>query len=77
MNEMPFSYLLGECKYKRKAFELSDYQALVNKWNSEEDKIYYLFSLGGFTKEVKDLTKENAVVCVTMEELEKGFCFRG
>jgi len=53
--------LLGECKFKNSAFDLSDFNNLKAKF-STDNKIkiyYYLFSKSGFTKDVKSLESEH------------------
>ena len=56
------NYIIGECKFKTKQFDVSDFNNLKSKYTPANDysKIYYyLFSKSGFTKELLEL-QENS-----------------
>lgn len=63
--------LLGECKYKRTAFSMTEYLLLKKKEVYRESATvrYYLFSRSGFEKDLLKLSEEGKLVCVTVEEM--------
>lgn len=66
-------YLLGECKFKGTAFDMSDYHTLEQKWmdGTGKDCCFYLFSQSGFTDAVKELESKGFVVCISLEDVVK------
>lgn len=66
------NFLLGECKYKNSAFDLSDLMRMQAKFtlNSKNSQLYYwLFSKSGFTDEVIRAAMEQGIQMVTAEQL--------
>jgi AAA+ ATPase superfamily predicted ATPase len=64
--------LLGECKFKKTAFNLSELNNLTSKLvpeNQGTKKYYYLFSRSGFTKDVREKAKADNIQLVDMNEL--------
>ena len=62
-------YIIGSCKYRNKETDadeldlLKDYAKVFNKGN---DYYYYIFSLGGFTKKLKE---SKNVVLLTLDDI--------
>jgi len=62
--------LLGECKFKKSALNIADFNRLKNKFKPEmnEAKLYfYLFSKNGFTQEVVEKANAGEVILVDIE----------
>ena len=51
--------ILGECKFKNSKFTFEDFSKLKEKYNSDKNIIYYLFSKSGFDKKLTDLKDKN------------------
>ncbi|MDD2216327.1 MAG: DUF234 domain-containing protein, partial [Eubacteriales bacterium] len=66
------NFLLGECKYKNAAFDLSDLTKMQEKFTlkNKNGRLYYwLFSKSGFTDEVVCAATEQDIHLVTAEQL--------
>lgn len=64
--------LLGECKFKKSAFNLLELKNLISKPVSEKQgikKYYYAFSRSGFTKDVCEKAKTDNICLVDLNEL--------
>jgi AAA+ ATPase superfamily predicted ATPase len=56
------SYIIGECKFRNKLFDISDFNGLQSKYTptSGDSKIYYyLFSKSGFTEDLLELRESS------------------
>lgn len=65
-------YILGECKYKKAAFSISDLRKLQQKFGSNKNEIsiyYWIFSKGGCTEEVKKAAESGNIYIVNLEDL--------
>ena len=65
-------YILGECKYKNSPFAMSDLRRMQEKFvpKSQDVTLYYwLFSKGGFTKDVLEEAKRQGIQTVTVEDM--------
>lgn len=61
-----------ECKFKNEAFDIKEFEDLVsasNIFSQVNEKYYYIFAKGGFTKAVKELAKNENIVLVGLEDL--------
>ena len=66
------NFLIGECKYKNSAFDISDLNKTLGKFTpkDKDSRIYYwLFSKSGFTDQVKRVAEELGINLVTVEQL--------
>lgn len=64
--------LLGECKFKKSAFNLSELKHLTSKIVPEKQgtkKYYYIFSRSGYTKDVCEIAKKESICLVDLNEL--------
>ena len=62
--------ILGECKFKNSKFTFDDFSKLKEKYNSNKNKIYYLFSKSGFDKNLTNLKDKN-VKLIDLKEIVK------
>ena len=62
--------ILGECKFKNSKFTFDDFSKLKEKYTSDKNIIYYLFSKSGFDNKLIDLKEEN-VKLIDIEVLVK------
>lgn len=65
-------FIIGECKFKNSAFNLSELQSTIAKFKPKKKtaKIYYyMFSKSGFTDEVIRQSKQMDVMLVTIDEM--------
>lgn len=65
-------FILGECKFKNSAFDLSELNNIIAKFkpNKKDTKVYYyLFSKSGFTNGVMKTAKEKDIRLVTIDDL--------
>jgi len=56
------NYIIGECKFRNKLFDMSDFNNLNSKYipgNNDSKIYYYLFSKSGFTEDVLKLRDTN------------------
>ena len=60
--------ILGECKFKNSKFTFEDFSKLKEKYNSDKNIIYYLFSKSGFDKKLTDLKDKN-VKLIDLKEI--------
>ena len=68
-------YILGECKYKKTAFDLSDMRNVQQKVRLQagiDDIYYWIFSKGGYTEAVIAGAKEQNVKLLTVEDVVSG-----
>lgn len=68
-------YILGECKYKNSAFDLSDMRNMQQKIRLKsciEDIYYWIFSKGGYTDAVIAGAKNQNVKLLTVEDVVSG-----
>lgn len=66
------SILLGECKFKKSAFNLAELNRLGNKIKPESNDMktfYYLFSKSGFTQDVVKKASEGGIRIVGIDEI--------
>jgi len=66
------NFLIGECKFKESAFDLSEMNAAVMKFRpiKETAKMYYcLFSKSGFTDDVETAAKKRDIRLVRLDEM--------
>ena len=67
------NFILGECKFKKRPFKLSELKAMQEKFKtnrSDAGKYYYLFSNSGFTKDVAAYADENKyIILVSSDDL--------
>lgn len=66
------AFLLGECKYKNRPFNLNELTAMREKFvpQKKDAKVYYyLFSRSGFTDEVRNVAKGDGIATVGVDEL--------
>ena len=63
------SLLLGECKFKNSKVTIADYQDLKNKCKNEMPKYYYFFSKSGFKENLIELSKEENIKLISLEEI--------
>jgi len=67
------NFILGECKFKKTPFKLSELKATQEKFKtnkSDAGKYYYLFSKSGFTKDVVAYAdKDKNIVLISLNEL--------
>jgi AAA+ ATPase superfamily predicted ATPase len=66
------SLLIGECKFKNSAFNLSELNATMTKFvpaNREAVVHYYLFSKSGFTPDVQIAAKSQGIRLVPLDEM--------
>ena len=66
------NYILGECKYKKSTFSLSDLKNMQRKINLKNDvhKLYYwVFSKSGFTEDVRNVAGEENAVLISLDEI--------
>ena len=68
-------YLVGECKFKNRPFQYSEYLDTIAKLGPEQksaDFYYYLFSLSGFDdKLVEESEKKNNIKLIGADEVDK------
>lgn len=65
-------FILGECKFKKTAFKLSELTDTMNKFKPKKQSAkihYYLFSKSGFSQETIDAAKQKGVIIVDLQEL--------
>lgn len=65
-------FLLGECKFKNSALDISDLKAALVKFKPEKESAqayYCLFSKSGFTDEVQKYAKEQNIKLVGVDEM--------
>ena len=60
--------ILGECKFKNSKFTFEDFSKLKEKYSSDKNTIYYLFSKSGFDKKLTDLKDKN-VKLIDLKEI--------
>ena len=60
--------ILGECKFKNSKFTFDDFSKLKEKYNSDKNIIYYLFSKSGFDKKLTNLKDKN-VKLIDLKEI--------
>lgn len=69
-------YLLGECKFRNAAFGLSDLEAAMKKFVTDQSGVnlyYYFFSKSGFSAEVEQRAgSSDKIKLVTLDELLSG-----
>lgn len=58
-DETKQNYIIGECKFRNEAFDLHELDRLKAKHERKGTIYYYLFSLGGFTDSVKNLSEKD------------------
>lgn len=66
------NFILGECKFKNSAFDLSELNDTIVKFKPKKKTAkvyYYLFSKSGFTDNVVTAAKEKGIRLVTVDEL--------
>lgn len=66
------NYILGECKFKKSTFGISDFKKMKEKFvpGIADGNIYYwVFSKGGFTKEVVEAKKEYMLELIELHEM--------
>ena len=63
------SLLLGECKFKNSKVTIADYQDLKNKCCNEMPKYYYIFSKSGFKENLIELSKDENIKLISLEEI--------
>lgn len=61
--------LLGECKFRNSQMTISDFESLKEKYKSDKNIYYYLFSKSGFNEELIKLSKSERLKLVSLEEL--------
>ena len=68
-------YLVGECKFKSKAFDYGEYLDTVAKFQPQKanaEIYYYLFSESGFAKNlIVEVKKSNNIKLVDIEEIAR------
>lgn len=65
-------FILGECKFKNAAFNLSELNSALAKFNPKKKTAtlyYYLFSKSGFTHDVQNIAKERDIKLVSLDEI--------
>lgn len=68
-------YILGKCKYKKSAFDLSDMRNVQQKVRLQagiDDIYFWIFSKGGYTEAVIAGAKEQNVKLLTVEDVVSG-----
>ena len=66
------NFLLGECKFKNAAFNLSEMNATLAKFKSKKKTVqlyYYLFSKSGFTDDVQKIAEEHGIKLVALNDM--------
>ena len=66
------NFIIGECKFKNSAFDLSDLNGTLAKFKpkkSTANVYYFLFSKSGFSDEVKRKTNENGIKLISIDEM--------
>lgn len=66
------NFILGECKFKNSAFDLSELNDTIVKFKPKKEAAkvyYYLFSKNGFTDNVITAAKEKGIKLITVDEL--------
>ncbi|GHU77102.1 ATPase AAA [Spirochaetia bacterium] len=63
--------ILGECKYRRSAFDLSDMKKTLAKWERPDEVYWYFFSRSGFTKGVMAAAAKPHLTLVSPAEMIK------
>lgn len=61
-----------ECKFRNQPFDIKEYDDLIaasNIFGQAKEKYFYIFAKGGFTSAVKELSKNENVVLVCIEDL--------
>ena len=69
------NYILGECKYRNQAFEMSDLRNMQKKisWQKEDINVYYwIFSKSGYTEEVRKAAQEENIQLAELQEIILG-----
>lgn len=61
--------LLGEYNFKNSKVSVADYQNLKNKCNNDMPKYYYIFSKTGFKENLIELSKEENIKLISLEEI--------
>lgn len=64
------NYIVGECKFTNRPFDLGQFQALCRKHDFQGNIYYYLFSLNGFTETLRnEVSGMENVTLVTAEDI--------
>ena len=63
------SLLLGECKFKNSMVTIADYNDLKSKCQNEMPKYYYLFSKSGFKENLIELSKEENIKLISLNDI--------
>lgn len=69
------NYILGECKYKNAAFDMSDLRHMQQKYKidaSVENVWYYIFSKGGFTQTIEEAAKVQDICLINVQAVVSG-----
>jgi hypothetical protein len=69
-------YLLGECKWSNEKMKIKVLDGLEEKARISDiiEPLFYLFSKGGFTKELIELaTKRDDLILISLDDIEKQF----
>ena len=72
VNRDKSSFILGECKFKNSAFDLSELNASTTKFIPKKAtaKIYYyLFSKNGFTSDAMKTAKEKGIEMISIDDM--------
>lgn len=63
--------ILGECKFKSSAVSISDFKRLKEKYNTNKNVFYYIFSKSGFDNSFKDMQRKADLKLVELSDLFK------
>lgn len=72
LNKSGNSAIFCECKFKKSAFDMKEYDDLIcvsEIFTKPEKRYFYLFSKGGYTKSVRERAEKDGTVLVSVDDL--------